>query len=204
MEKYFSYEEMDRLIDNGEVEVIRRSQKPNGHGFRRHLVKYEGNKYLLCNSCDKYLNIDKFSDTKGTFTNKKHICKKCSCEKMVYTYENDFVSHLKYRYKSLESHSKKYDAPYLSFNEFIEFAKIVKDPIYNMTLEQAFYKNRFGDFEVEHKHPISKGGTSLVCNLILSYKPFNRLKGTMNVDEALKIAKLIVNHEKEIKSAYNA
>lgn len=79
----------------------------------------------------------------------------------------------------------------------------MQEPIYKLTLEDAFYKNIAGNFQIEHKKPISRGGTSLTSNLFLSYKPFNSLKGTMTVIETIEFAKLIVKNEDAIKKSYN-
>lgn len=138
-----------------------------------------------------------------TFGDKKGVCKECSCKTMRFNYRNKFISYLRYRYKSIESQSKKHNTQCLTFDEFVKFAKTEKEPIFQLTLEEAFNKGLAGNFDIDHKKAISKSGTSLINNLTLSYKPFNRLKGTMNVDKTLEIAKLIVNHENEIKLAYN-
>lgn len=129
--------------------------------------------------------------------------KKCQSIVANNKYHNNFIGHLYLRYKSIQSNSIKYNVSYLTYEEFLKFAKTVREPIYGLTLEDAFYKNVKGNFQVEHKEPISRGGSTLIDNLFLSYKPFNSLKGTMIVTETIEFAKLIVKNEDAIKKSYN-
>ena len=131
------------------------------------------------------------------------VCKKCAIIIENNSYHNSFIHHLYIRYKSIETNSIKHNVPYLTYDEFLKFAKTIREPIYNLTLEDAFNKHFEGDFQIEHKKPISKGGTSLIDNLFLAYKPFNSLKGVMTVDETIELAKLIVKNEDIIKKSYN-
>lgn len=196
---------MEELINKGEVEVIKKSQKKNDKGIHRYWVRYQGEEYLTCTKCCKYLKLDKFCDryTNNLLANKSVKCKNCASDIMIETYAKDFKTHLRHRYKHIESQSRKNNVPCLSFDEFIEFSKTERDPIYGYTLVQAFQENVSNKFDVEHKHPISQGGTSLKDNLTFSCKAFNMLKGIMNIEETIEMAKLIVKNEENIRKKYS-
>jgi len=202
--KEFTYEQMGELIDKGNAKVIQKSQKTDGNGNYRYLIEYMNTQYLTCGCCGKYLLLDSFTNIKRTSLANKHTyCKTCRNKKDKESYNNDFSRHLHSRYTSIIQKSKIYKVPYLSFEEFIKFSKTVKEPIYQITLEESFYKNISADFEIDHIIPISKGGESLLYNLTLTCTPFNRLKGIMTLDETIAFAKLIVKHEQDIKNTYD-
>jgi len=203
MIKTFIYEDMEKLINDNKASVLKTSQRQNKNNIHRKLVKYNDKQYLLCNHCNKYLELACFGSRKHGFVNKTYVCKKCDTIDHNNRYHNNLLQHLYLRYKSIVTNSIKHKVPYLTYKEFIYFAKTVQEPIYKLTLEDAFYKNIAGNFQIEHKKPISRGGTSLTSNLFLSYKPFNSLKGTMTVIETIEFAKLIVKNEDAIKKSYN-
>lgn len=201
-----TWENMEILIKKGEAKILKKSQRKNNKNLYRYLVEYKEDQYLLCNTCDCYLKVDSFTSVKegrNRLANKMGDCKECRSKATCKEYHADFIRHLHYRYGSVKNSSKKYNVPCLSFEEFVDFAKTVKEPIYGLTLEEAFDKNMAGEFEIEHKEPISKGGTSLLDNLFLSYKPFNRLRGVMTIEQAIDFARLIVQHEDIIKKSYD-
>lgn len=198
----FTYDDMDKFIANGEAKILKKSQRVGGNNHYRYWVKYKGEEYLICNQCSKYYHIDLFTSSKYGFANKQPYCKQCRSKMLRKDYNNNFSTHMYLRYKRLEQTSKQYNIPYLSYNEFITFAKTVKEPIFELTLEGAFYKNMSNEFEIEHSHPISKGGNSLLNNLTLMHKSFNRFKGTMTLEDTLYFAKLIVKHEDKIRKSY--
>ncbi|EPY2277899.1 hypothetical protein ACXAT3_002650 [Clostridium sporogenes] len=202
--KSYTYNEMQELIKVNKAKIVRKSQKLSKNNHYRCLVECENNQYLLCGCCDLYLHIDSFTlDSKNKLANRLIYCKQCRRNTNKQEYSNDFSKHLYSRYKSIIQKSIKYGVPYLSYNEFITFAKTVKEPIFELTLEDAFYKNMSNGFEIEHSHPISKGGNSLLNNLTLMHKSFNRFKGTMTLEDTLYFAKLIVKHENKIRKSYH-
>lgn len=204
MKESYTYLEMEELIKCGEVEIIKKSERFNSKNIKRMLIKIEDVMYLTCSHCGMYLTLDNFGNSNiSTFANKHNYCFQCRNNKERNNYSTNFEKHLYHRYFSLKVHTDKYKSICLSYEQFKDFAETVKEPMFNLTLKEAFDLGLGNQFEIEHKIALFNGGTSLSENLFLSHKSFNRLKGTMSVEETIEFAKLIVKNEDKIKESYN-
>lgn len=200
----FTYDEMMQLINQGFGEIKYQYNKIV-NGVVRMLIFYNGNYYIQCTQCRIFKQIDKFT------TNKKNIgmmqksgaCKECCSHRNKQSYYNNYERYIYYRYKSLEQNSKKRNVECLSFEDFKIFAETNKDPVYNMTLKESFENGMYDKLDVDHKIPISKGGSSLIDNLYLIPSEFNRLKLDKSLDETLAIIKLLYEKSENIKQFYN-
>lgn len=203
-ENEFTYDEMMELISQGYAEIKYQYNKII-NGVSRMLVFYDDNYYIQCTQCQTFKPIDKFTTNKKNvrMMQKSGACKECCSHRNKQSYYNNYERYIYYRYKSLEQNSKKWEVECLSFEDFKIFAETNKDPIYNVTLKEAFEKGIYDKVDVDHKIPISKGGNSLIDNLYLISSDFNRLKLDKTLDEALAIIKLLYEKSENIKQFYN-
>lgn|GEM_PF-2579546 len=200
----FTYSKMMELINQGYGEIKYKYNKII-NGAVRMLILYNNNYYIQCTQCKIFKQIDEFT------TNKKNInmmcktgeCKDCCSHRNKQKYYNNYERHIYYRYKSLEQNSKKRNVECLSFEDFKIFCETNKDPVYNITLKEAFESSMHDKLDVDHKTPISKGGNSLIDNLYVIPSEFNRLKLDKTLDETLAIIKLLYEKSEDIKQFYN-
>lgn len=200
----FTYNEMMTLVQ-WEKAIIKYQYNRIINGVSRMLVFYNDDYYIQCTQCQIFKQIDKFTTNKNNINmkGKSGTCKICCKHINKQSYYNDYKRYIYYRYKSLEQNSNKRNVECLSFEDFKIFAETNKDPVYNMTLKESFESGMYDKLDVDHKIPISKGGSSLIDNLYLIPSEFNRLKLDKTLDETLAIIKLLYEKSENIKQFYN-
>lgn len=200
----YTYNEVRSLVNDNKVNIIKISNK-KVNGVYRMLIELNNEHYIQCTQCEIFKHIDEFTTSKNNINMmcKSGACKNCCNRISKQKYYNNYERYIYYRYKSLEQNSKKRNVEYLSFEDFKTFAETNKDPIYNVTLKEAFEKGIYDKVDVDHKIPISKGGNSLIDNLYLISSDFNRLKLDKPLDETLAIIKLLYEKSEDIKQFYN-